>query len=941
LPWPSSEEGTVSDRTSRIETPARERAPQVWDANADPSEMTTAPSCAEGSQPEAASAPVSASELATIASQPPGSSAADATAGPDGALRSFGDYELLQELARGGMGVVFKARQRKLNRVVALKMILAGQLASPADVQRFYCEAEAAAQLDHPGIVPVYEVGEQQGQHFFSMGYVEGGSLAGRVKDGPLPPREAAALVRKIAEAVAYAHGHGIIHRDLKPANVLLDHDGQPRVTDFGLAKRLTGDSQLTGTGQVMGTPSYMPPEQAQGRIQDIGPASDVYSLGAILYCLLTGRPPFQAASVMETLRHVLEREPVAPRQLNPGVDRDLETICLKCLEKQSAKRYAGAAALAEDLRRHAAGESILARPIGSGERLWRWCRRNPRLAGAVAVISLLLLVVSIGSTWAALTIRQERNQKEAERLAAVAAREEADAARTLAQQNEVLATEQAGLALETLNTLIFQVQQRLGKDPGMQPLRRALLQTALDGLKRVANRPGVDITIRWSMEDALLRMGGLAMELGNTEEAYGYYQRRHELTKADLETDRGNARLMERAAMACINLAEVSMSVRRDMKKALALYQEALELRTRVAGIPLDELRKQNEKLKPTQRMHPYYIKLNLSESCTRVGLIHYFMGDSARAEEPILRSLALREQLVAEQLVGESAFSLSVAPTSWSTPLAIVASMPLLAELASEQRQNLARNYHLIGEIYFRLRNLEKSLVYYARCAAIREAALAEHPKDFRLRGDLGQFYEYYGTVHLCLGDTREALPLYDRSLQLLREVVAVDKSVEYRKNLAIALYSRGMAARRTKDAAGVEKCFRECLQIREELAARDPKNDRAKMDLLLVLPQCGKQEQAAILAKTLRRGRENDRELLFVIARCYAQCAAAVSGDLPSKARYEQQAVEALQAAVDQGYSDIMMLESAPDLEPVRELPGFKKLLEKVKSKAIASR
>jgi tRNA A-37 threonylcarbamoyl transferase component Bud32/tetratricopeptide (TPR) repeat protein len=844
--------------------------------------------------------------------------------------RSFGDYELLQELARGGMGVVYKARQRKLNRVVALKMILSGQLASPADVQRFYSEAAAAAQLDHPGIVPVYEVGQQDGQHFFSMGYVEGGSLAASLKDGPLPPREAAELVRKIAEAVAYAHGHGIIHRDLKPANVLLDESGQPRVTDFGLAKRLTADSQLTGTGQVIGSPSFMPPEQAQGNIQEIGPASDVYSLGAILYCLITGRPPFQAARVMDTLRQVLEQEPVAPRQLNPAVDRDLETICLKCLQKQPAKRYASAQALADDLRRYAAGEAILARPVGSGERLWRWCRRNPRLAGAVAAISLLLLVVSFGSTWAAVTIRAESNQKETERKAAVAAREEADRARKLAQENEVIAAEQAGLALDTLNTLIFQVQHQLSKDPGMQRLKRDLLQTALDGLKKVANHPGAGSGIQWSMEDALMRMGELALQFGNTEEAYGYFERRYQMTRADLDTDPTNARLMERAAMACINLAEVSTGVRRDMKKALALYQEAHGLRSKVAQVSLDELERQNEKLLPTQRMKPYYIKLNLSEACTRVGLTHYFLGDSAHAEAPIRQSLGLREELVTELLAREAVWSLSVTPTSWATPVSVTGSIPWLGDLASEQQQNLARNYHLIGEIYFRLGDLEKSLVYYARCAAVREAELADHPKDFRLRGDLGQFYEYYGTVHLCRGDTQEALPLYDRSLQLLRELTAVDKSVEYRKNLATALYSRGIAAERMHDTAGAEKSFHECLQIREELAARDAKNDRAKMDLMLVLPHCGKHEQAALLADLLRSGKANDRELLLVIARCYAQCAAAASGDLPLKEQYEHQALEALQAAVAQGYSDIMTLQSAPDLEPIRKRQEYKKLL-----------
>ena len=224
----------------------------------------------------------------------------------------------------------------KLNRVVALKMILAGQLASQQDVLRFYTEAKAAANLDHPGIVPIFEVGEHEGQHFYSMAFVEGESLAARVAAGPLPPREAAELTKKIAQAIAYAHSHGVIHRDLKPGNVLLDEQNEPRVTDFGLAKHaLTADhpgvKSLTVTGQILGTPSYMPPEQAAGDPLKIGPAADIYSLGAILFCLLTGRPPFQAANVMDTLLQVLEQEPVSPRKLNSSVPVDVATICLKC----------------------------------------------------------------------------------------------------------------------------------------------------------------------------------------------------------------------------------------------------------------------------------------------------------------------------------------------------------------------------------------------------------------------------------------------------------------------------------------------------------------------------------------------------------------------------------------------------------------------------------
>ncbi len=281
-------------------------------------------------------------------------------------IRYFGDYEIIRELARGGMGVVFEARQVSLNRKVALKMILAGQLAEETDVKRFHTEAEAAANLDHPGIVPIFEVGQHESQHYFSMGFVEGQSLAGRLAGGPLPPRQAAELIRRVSDAIEYAHQHGVIHRDLKPANILLDAQGNPRVTDFGLAKKVQGDSGLTGSGQIMGTPSYMPPEQAGGKRGDVGPAADVYALGATLYALLIGRPPFQAATAMDTVIQVLSEEAVPPRRLNAAIPLDLETICLKCLEKEPARRYASAAALGAELGRFLSGEPILARPVGA-----------------------------------------------------------------------------------------------------------------------------------------------------------------------------------------------------------------------------------------------------------------------------------------------------------------------------------------------------------------------------------------------------------------------------------------------------------------------------------------------------------------------------------------------------------------------------------------------
>ncbi|MDB2346524.1 serine/threonine protein kinase [Verrucomicrobiales bacterium] len=319
---------------------------------------------------------------------------------PKESLGQIGNFTLVEEIARGGMGVVYKAYQEDLNRTVAIKMIRGGRFADDRELQRFQAEAEAAANLRHPGIVAIHQVGAEDGNHFFAMDFVAGGDLESWQKGQPMEDMQAAHLIKEITIAVAYAHSEGIIHRDLKPQNILMDADGNPHVSDFGIAKRLDCDSQLTITGVIMGSPSYMSPEQASGATADTREASDIYSLGAILYALLTGRPPFQAATPMKTLEQVSSREPVPPRALNPSISEDLNTICLKCLNKSPHSRYQSAEDLIAELERFCSGMPILARPISKTEATRKWVKRNPLTSALSAAIAAVALIGFLSVWW-------------------------------------------------------------------------------------------------------------------------------------------------------------------------------------------------------------------------------------------------------------------------------------------------------------------------------------------------------------------------------------------------------------------------------------------------------------------------------------------------------------------------------------------------------------
>src|SRR5579884_4319814 len=421
--------------------------------------------------------------------------------------RSVGEYDLLEQIGQGGMGLVYRARHRRLQRLVALKMLRTNVLSAAGDVQRFRNEAEVLAQLDHPHIVPIHDVGEHEGRVYFSMKLIEGGGLDGQLERFRDDPQGAARLVAQVARAVHHAHQRGILHRDLKPSNILLDREGQPHVSDFGLSKRIESDGSLTQTGAIVGTPQYMAPEQTSGRKGAVTTATDVYGLGAVLYALLTGRPPFKGETVLETLEQVREREPEPPRRIHAKVDRDLETICLKCLYKEPQGRFESAQALAEDLERWLGGKPIWARRRSAWESLWIWVRLRPALAALMLVTVLSILGYLGGLLWYNLQLQESawREHQQAE---------EATRQRDLAQ-------EQRRLARAAVDKMYSEVAEKwLANQPDMQRLQVQFLEEALQFYQEFANVTTRDPDVRAEAGKAYARIARISYNLGRRDVA-------------------------------------------------------------------------------------------------------------------------------------------------------------------------------------------------------------------------------------------------------------------------------------------------------------------------------------------------------------------------------------------------------------------------------------
>lgn len=907
-------------------------------------------------------------EQPTVAIPRPGDAATEVLSGPrDGSsveapgplqIRDFGDYEILRELARGGMGVVFLARQISLNRPVAVKMILAGQLADEADVRRFYTEAEAAANLDHPGIVPIHEVGQHQGQHYFSMGFVDGPSLAQRLVEGPIPPREAAGLMAQVAEAIAYAHRRGLIHRDIKPGNILLDRDGTPRLTDFGLVKKVEGDSALTASGQVMGTPSYMPPEQAGGQGAAAGPAADVYAIGATLYALATGRPPFQAATPTDTILQVIHQEPVPPRRLNPGIPRDLETICLKCLEKDPARRYATAEALVGELRRFLDGKPILARPVSLLERAWRWSRRNRLAAALITVVAML--TAAGAATITGLWLRAEHSRQEAVAAEgrtglalaqAVAAGERADRARAEAVAAGRRAEASAATARQAVNNYLDRITEYPQlKRPGLLGLRRDLLSLALGYYEGFLRESAADPQLRAESAAARHRVAMILGELGDSRQSLELARQAVALGEELVREHPDRADFQHLLAVSLNSLAGPLRSERRPQDAADAYRRGIAILEGLVKSDPQDVHAAEDLAMQT----------LNLAT----------ILGNLGRTEESV--ALLTRNRTRLEDLVGRTGGEVRVrnllasvlhslgdhaadrgrfdeARGLYRRALEIREAVVREHPDDWEEQSQLARINNELGLLHFHFHRPDEALPYYQKGREIRERLLAAEPASFELQEYLARSLENLGNLYNSLGRPSEALPVLERCRDLRARFVAANPgNFEMRSHLGGSLHNLAMSYERLDRFGDAERLYREALEHQRRALKAQPQHMTCRafltnhlMNLGDLLRRAGKLDEAAALADEAAGLWPRHPRQLIRPALLLCSCAGSSSGDsAEARARRDRlgrRAVEILTRAFDDGLRDPSFYREASALDPIRDRDDFRALLRRFDSPA----
>jgi serine/threonine-protein kinase len=736
-------------------------------------------------------------------------------------------YEILEELGRGGAGVVYKAWQTGLHRLVALKVLASGAGAGPGELARFQSEAEAVARLRHPHIVPIHEVGQADGRPYFVLDYLPGGSLASRLAKEPAQPRQAAEMMQTLARAIHFAHQNGILHRDLKPGNILLDADGTPKVADFGLAQRLDLETavlqeRLTPTGMILGTPSYMAPEQAGGSTRHLGPAADIYALGGILYEMLTGRPPFEGPTLTETLLLVLDAEPIPPRRLNPQVPRDLETICLRCLQKRPASRYTSAADLADDLERFLDGRPIQARPVGRLERLLKWSRRRPAQAALLAVCILALVLGVAGIVWHQIELQQKNDA-----LAKALAAEEKQQRRNL---------ELLRLTLEVESSYGDYLDEQLKPLPHLTEIRSRLLDKRLAFYKPILDQEPNDPEMRRTQGQAHLAVGVIQQKLSRFEEAEKSY----------------------RAALERLELPEEQASPDSLRALASAKVQYGILLNTRDRDDEADHFLAEGEHLldQLVTEAPDAENRRALALACHNRAAFLSKKGQREAARQGYERAIELRQRLMEED------------PTDERYPRELAGSYVNLAALYSRvQQRDSARtelhraeallkslppdveNRYLLAGVYLNLGVLEPertpahAIAYFQQALELWSKLLAQFPEVTDYRRRTAAAYFLLGLRYAAAGQFTEAEEALRQHGTLSRELVQqAPNSLADQREVSQGLYYLGQVVQVRGRPAEAESLWREQQTLVEALLRRQPEDASLHQALALVLGQLG---------------------------------------------------------------------------------------------------
>jgi serine/threonine-protein kinase len=872
------------------------------------------------------------------------------------ALPCVPGYEVLGLLGRGGMGVVYKARHLGLDRVVALKMIRGGD-PGPAERGRLQAEARAVARLQHPGIVQVFEVGEHDGRPFVALEFCAGGSLADRLWGDPWPPRQAAAAVADLARAMRHAHASGVVHRDLKPGNVLLTREGALKVTDFGLAKRVDQGSDLSDTGTPLGTPSYMAPEQTRGGAKEAGPTADVWALGAVLYALLTGRPPFRGATPLETVAQVRDDEPVPPARL-ARVPRDLEVICLKCLEKEPGRRYATAQALADDLGRYLKGEPIRARPVGLAGRLWRWSRRHPREAALLA--ALVLLAAGAFAAMTALWLRAEDHLRDAndQRARAEKHSRDADEQRALAERHlgearaqQKRADRHLALQKNLLNSYNdLSVSQTTNNQPteAARSARQAgaiLEQLAALEPDNLAYQSAWGGTLH-NLAVALERQGRRAEALAAYQQAIKRQRRAYDRAPAVLQYGRflGNH---------YYNRGKLRQAIGQQAE-ALRDYQQARAVREEVA------------------RRHPQNedVQVGLADVYLALATWHLERKRNAAA-------LPLLEQMAAARAgLARSAPANTDYQHKFGLSLALLGNVQIAGSQESEGLRTLERAqgvweqllraspedaayvdalvgvHRTVGACHYKAGRASAALAALQRARDLLAPAARARPLDAKVRLTLARTYYHLGEVHGQARRPGEAVQCYEQARALLEELVgAAAGDVEPRHLLGGCLHNTGQIHEQQGRREQALAAYRQAIAHQRVAFARAPQKGVHREWLSnhhycagRVLRNLGRLAGAVAAFQAFAALWPREARLLYDAARELAGCAAAVgegravltAAEETERTRYADLALDTLRRAVAHGFQDARRLETDTGLDALRDRAGFQELRQELQAK-----